>query len=112
MIEAGALDEVAALVERGLDTALPAMRAHGVPELSAVLRQDTSLEEACDAAVLATGRYTRRQATWFRHHTLGKKEDSMDLLRRYPSFEQDSENYKEKIQNFISKRVDLRGVAS
>nr|WP_294914215.1 tRNA (adenosine(37)-N6)-dimethylallyltransferase MiaA [uncultured Neokomagataea sp.] len=112
MLAAGGLDEVAALVERGLDTALPAMRAHGVPELSAVLRQELSLNEAAEAAVLATGRYTRRQATWFRHHDLGQKEDSMVLLRRYPPNEQDSEKYKEKIQNFISNRVDLQSIAS
>lgn len=112
MLAAGALDEVEALLVRELDTALPAMRAHGVPELSAVLRGDMPLSDAREAAVLATGRYTRRQATWFRHHALGQKEDSETLLRRYPVSEQDSEKYEEKIQNFISKRVDLHAVAS
>ena len=68
MLAAGALEEVRALVAAGLDPALPAMRAHGVPELSACLRGETSLAEAAARAVTATGRYTRRQGTWFRHH--------------------------------------------
>ncbi len=67
MLDAGALDEVRALLAQGLDPALPAMRAHGVPELSAYLRGEIALGEAARRAVLATGRYTKRQATWFRH---------------------------------------------
>ena len=37
MMARGALDEVAALVARGLDPSLPAMKALGVPELAAHL---------------------------------------------------------------------------
>jgi tRNA dimethylallyltransferase len=70
MLEAGAIEEVRALVALGLDPALPAMRAHGVPELAAHLRGETTLAEAAARAIAATGRYTRRQATWFRHHEL------------------------------------------
>ena len=40
MLAAGALEEVRALLALGLDPALPAMRAHGVPELAAHLRGD------------------------------------------------------------------------
>ena len=67
MLGAGALEEVRGLLDLGLDPALPAMRAHGVPELSAYLRGDIGLEEAARRAIVATGQYTRRQATWFRH---------------------------------------------
>lgn len=70
MLELGALEEVRALLVRGLDPALPAMRAHGVPELGGVLRGRISLEEAGRRACLAIGQYTKRQATWFRHHDL------------------------------------------
>jgi tRNA dimethylallyltransferase len=70
MLEAGALAEVAALGALGLDPALPAMRAHGVPELLAHLRGEMPLAAARDRAVLHTGQYTKRQATWFRHHLL------------------------------------------
>lgn len=70
MLAEGALAEVAALAARGLDAALPAMRAHGVPELIAHLGGGMSLAEAKARAVLNTGQYTKRQATWFRHHPL------------------------------------------
>jgi tRNA dimethylallyltransferase len=71
MLAAGALQEVQALLALGLDPRLPAMRAHGVPELSACLRSEIPLEEAERRAVLATGQYVKRQATWLRHHRLG-----------------------------------------
>ncbi len=67
MLQDGALAEVRGLLELGLDPALPAMRAHGVPELSGYLRGEIGLAEAERRAVVATGQYTRRQATWFRH---------------------------------------------
>ena len=70
MLAAGALDEVRALLTLGLDPALPAMRAHGVPELAAHLRGEFSLQEAARRIELVTGQYTKRQATWFRHHPL------------------------------------------
>jgi len=112
MLEAGALEEVSRLLERGLDPVLPAMRAHGVPELASVLRGEETLEEARKSAVLAIGRYTRRQATWFRHHALGKEGDAIILLRRYTNFAQDSESEYEKIENFISERVDVAALSS
>jgi tRNA dimethylallyltransferase len=67
MLGAGALDEVRALAERGLDPALPAMKAHGVPWLIRHLRGEISLEEAAEGGKRDTRRYTKRQATWFRH---------------------------------------------
>jgi tRNA dimethylallyltransferase len=70
MLEGGALDEVRALAAQGLDPALPAMRAHGVPELLAHLAGRMTLAAARERAVLNTGQYTKRQATWFRHHAL------------------------------------------
>ncbi len=70
MLAAGALTEVRDLLGLHLDPAVPAMRAQGVPELAAHLRGETSLAVAAQRAVLATGRYSKRQATWFRHHAL------------------------------------------
>ena len=70
MLAGGALDEVATLLDLKLDPTLPAMRAHGVPELAAHLRGQTTLAAARTAAVTATVRYTRRQETWLRHRTL------------------------------------------
>jgi len=71
MLAVGAVDEARALLALGLDPRLPAMRAHGVPELAAYLRGETTLEEAARRVRLATGQYAKRQATWFRHHSLG-----------------------------------------
>ncbi len=69
MLAAGALDEVAALVRRNLDTDSPIMRAIGVPQLSAVLDNSMTLAAAESAIIHATRRYAKRQATWFRNQT-------------------------------------------
>lgn len=69
MVEAGALDEVRALVARGLDPKLPAMKAVGVRELAAHLAGETSLEAAVEATRQATRNYAKRQLTWFRNQT-------------------------------------------
>jgi tRNA dimethylallyltransferase len=66
MVEAGALDEVGALAARGLDPALPAMKAVGVREFAAHLRGETTLAEAIAAAQQETRRYAKRQLTWMR----------------------------------------------
>ena len=67
MLGQGAVDEVDALVARGLDPALPAMRAIGVPEIAA-WRAGTLAHDAMIAtAQAASRRYAKRQRTWFRH---------------------------------------------
>ncbi|WP_456823064.1 tRNA (adenosine(37)-N6)-dimethylallyltransferase MiaA [Bradyrhizobium sp. USDA 4502] len=67
MLDAGALDEVAALAARGLDPLLPAMKAHGVPALIRHLRGEISREEAAEIGRADTRHYAKRQFTWFRH---------------------------------------------
>jgi tRNA dimethylallyltransferase len=67
MVEQGALEEVRALLDLGLDPALPAMRAVGVRELAGVLAGKETLETAVAAAQQATRRYAKRQMTWIRH---------------------------------------------
>jgi tRNA dimethylallyltransferase len=67
MLEAGALDEVAALAARQLDPLLPAMKAHGVPALLAHLKGEITLEEAAVIGRVDTRNYAKRQFTWFRH---------------------------------------------
>ena len=54
-------------MERGLDPALPAMRAHGVPALMRHLRGEISLAEAAVIGKADTRHYAKRQHTWFRH---------------------------------------------
>ncbi len=65
MLEAGALDEVAAMRDR-FDPALPAFKAIGVPELFACLDGQITLEEARARVQIATRRFAKRQRTWFR----------------------------------------------
>ncbi len=90
MIEAGALAEAAALLERRLDPELPAMKAVGLPELFPYLRGKRSLAEAIAAGQQATRRYAKRQVTWFRHQTAGDlvfgEQFSESLLHRSRHF--------------------------
>ncbi len=69
MVDAGALEEVRALVARGLDPALPAMKAVGVRAFAAHLAGETSLGVAVEATRQATRNYAKRQLTWFRNQT-------------------------------------------
>ena len=71
MVEAGALDEVRALVARGLDPALPAMKAVVVREFATHLVGETTLAAAVEATRQATRNYAKRQLTWFRNQTPG-----------------------------------------
>lgn len=71
MMEQGALDEVRRLSARGLDPALPAMRAHGVPWLIRHLNGEIGLEDAVAGAQADTRHYAKRQFTWFRHQLPG-----------------------------------------
>jgi len=67
MMATGALDEVRALAARGLDPALPVMRAHGAPGLMAYLRGECSLEDAIAKGQADTRQYSKRQRTFARH---------------------------------------------
>jgi tRNA dimethylallyltransferase len=67
MLQAGALDEVAALAARRLDSLLPAMKAHGVPALIRHLGGEITLEQAAVIGRAVTRHYAKRQFTWFRH---------------------------------------------
>jgi tRNA dimethylallyltransferase len=71
MLAAGAVAEVRALAARALDPMLPAMKAHGVPWLIRHLRGELTLAEAAEGGKRDTKRYTKRQATWFRHQMPG-----------------------------------------
>ena len=77
MIEAGAIDEVAALSNPQGD--LPALKALGVPQLAAFLAGALSRDEAIERTVIATRQYAKRQYTWIRHqcaawHTVCEKD--------------------------------------
>jgi tRNA dimethylallyltransferase len=67
MIEAGAIEEVQALLARMLNPNLPVMRGIGVREIGAYIRGEVSLAETIAAGQQATRRYAKRQYTWFVH---------------------------------------------
>ncbi len=71
MLAQGALDEAAALMKRGLDPALPVMRAHGVPHLIAHLEARITLAQAAERSKLDTRHYAKRQFTWARRQITG-----------------------------------------
>lgn len=71
MMRQGALEEVRALVGRGLDPTLPLMKAHGVPWLQASLRQEMALETATSLGKRDTRHYAKRQFTWIAHQADG-----------------------------------------
>ena len=106
MIAAGGVEEVAALLALGLDPALPAMRAHGVPELAAHLRGEITLAEAQARACLATGQYTKRQATWHRGRPLLPSVEMRTINARVASSEQYNVSRMADMQNFILGGVD------
>jgi tRNA dimethylallyltransferase len=106
MLEAGAMEEVRALLDQRLDPSLPAMRAHGVPELAAVLGGRMSLAAARDRAVLNTGRYVKRQATWFRHHGLAGCDRTLIIHARGAEVTQFSCMEWPKIVAFVQRAID------
>jgi tRNA dimethylallyltransferase len=101
MVGAGALEEVRALLALGLDAALPAMRAHGVPEFGAHLAGRLTLPEAVARTALVTGQYTKRQATWFRGHMLTPPGHTRIINTRISYAEQFSVREWADLQNFI-----------
>lgn len=65
MLDLGALDEARANLDR-YDPALLSMKAIGAPELVAHLKGEITLDQAREAATIATRQFAKRQRTWFR----------------------------------------------
>ena len=66
MVQAGLLDEVAALDDVGLRAGVTASRALGYPQMLAVLDGVLDLPTAIEDTVRLTRRFVRRQRSWFR----------------------------------------------
>ena len=67
MFAGGAVAEVETLLALRLDPSLPAMKAIGVPEITAMLAGELDEDAAIERAVIATRQYAKRQRTWFRN---------------------------------------------
>ena len=66
MFADGLVDEVQALLERGLRDAVTAPQAIGYKEVVAALDGECTMDEASEQIKLATRRYAKRQRSWFR----------------------------------------------
>ncbi|ESQ83575.1 hypothetical protein AEAC466_12935 [Asticcacaulis sp. AC466] len=67
MLDHGALDEVRALLTKGLEPGWPIMRVLGLAECVAYLNGDMSRDDALTLAQQKTRNYAKRQSTWFRN---------------------------------------------
>jgi tRNA dimethylallyltransferase len=64
---AGLVDEVRALLERGVPATSSALGAHGYRRVVEYLEGKRSLESAVEQTKLDVRHYAKRQLTWFRH---------------------------------------------
>lgn len=69
MLAAGAIAEVEALFARGLDPALPVMKALGVRAIAALLRGEIGRAEALAQIQRETRNFAKRQCTWLANQT-------------------------------------------
>ena len=67
MLANGAVEEVAALLQRDLSPDLPAMRAIGVKEIAGELAGEWDRSQTIAAGSQATRNYAKRQFTWLRN---------------------------------------------
>ncbi|TDN41970.1 tRNA dimethylallyltransferase [Curtobacterium flaccumfaciens] len=68
MFDAGLVDEVRALRDRGLEQGRTARAAIGYSQALEVLHGDATVEQAVEATGIATRKYARRQVSWFRRY--------------------------------------------
>ena len=85
MIEQGWVEEVAALLERGVDPRAPAFQAIGYRQIVRHVEGGWSLEAATEDTIRATRRYAKRQMTWFRKESNVRWLPASDLEREMPS---------------------------
>ena len=71
MMEAGLLEEVKGLLDKGYDGSLVSMQGLGYKEFLPYFKGEISLEEAVKDLKTGTRRFAKRQLTWFRRQTDG-----------------------------------------
>jgi tRNA dimethylallyltransferase len=71
MLQAGLIDEVRGLLQRGYGPELRPLRAIGYRQAVAVVQGALTVEDAERGIVTETMQYAKRQMTWFRHQTPG-----------------------------------------
>ena len=81
MIENGVIEEVKNLLSLNLNSSLPIMKAHGVPEIAQYLLGSINLENSISKAQQVTRNYVKRQVTWWK----SIKINNITLFRQFPS---------------------------
>jgi tRNA dimethylallyltransferase len=71
MVRRGLIEEVAAVLADGLAPEAPGLDAVGIREAVEYLHGKRSRASVVEALTVATRRYAKRQATWFRHQLRG-----------------------------------------
>jgi len=71
MVDAGLVEEVAALLAAGYSPNLPSMQGLGYKEIVKYLQTDYDLDAAITAVKRGTRHFAKRQLTWFRHQLSG-----------------------------------------
>jgi tRNA dimethylallyltransferase len=66
MVEQGWVEEVSALLRRGLGPELPPFQAIGYRQIARHVAGEWTLERAIEETIRATRRFAKRQLTWFR----------------------------------------------
>ena len=66
MLDQGAIAECEAALNAGWDPSLPSSRALGAAEIISYLQGVITLDQAREAATIATRQFAKRQRTWFR----------------------------------------------
>ena len=69
MMAEGLVDEVATLMQRGIDTRMTSMQGLGYKEIAGFLSGDYDKEKAVELLKRNTRRFAKRQYTWFRQDT-------------------------------------------
>ncbi|HEX9691132.1 MAG TPA: tRNA (adenosine(37)-N6)-dimethylallyltransferase MiaA [Gemmatimonadales bacterium] len=67
MVERGLVGEVRTFLDSGVPPASPGLDAVGYREVIRYLHGELDLDAMVSAITIATGRYAKRQETWFRH---------------------------------------------
>lgn len=84
MVDAGLVDEVKSLLDKGFRDGITAQQAIGYKEIVRALDGEISLDEAIEEIKASTRRYAKRQRTWFRKdsriHWLNADEYDLEQL--------------------------------
>ena len=78
MLQMGLMDEITALLNRGIPEKCTAMQAIGYKEFLTALKGETTVDAAADQVRQASRNYAKRQLTWFRRNK------AIHWLRRQP----------------------------